>query len=205
MKKEPTSSETQFVFGIISVFSTVRLRFLIVFVDCETSDRLCLVRRIQLQLAATRLARYFSSALARFEHCFHAIYRDPRFGFQMKRTEPATPFRVIGHHQEASFSTSSSSPETMGTPAAQDQLAGATPGAAIVSASSSLQTRRTAGGRGSSQHVSGDDGTTLNQYNTQNVQHNTLNQQHVQQNLIDPAQLEQLVENTVQQRVDATR
>ena len=92
----------------------------------------------------------------------------------------------------------------MGTPAAQDQLAGATPGAAIVSASSSLQTRRTAGGRGSSQHVSGDDGTTLNQYNTQNVQHNTLNQQHVQQNLIDPAQLEQLVENTVQQRVDAT-
>ena len=40
--------------------------------------------------------------------------------------------------------------------------------------------------------------------NTQNVQHNTLNQQNVQQNLIDRAQLEQLVENTVQQRVDAT-
>ena len=59
VKKEPTSFETQFVFRIISVFSTVWHRFITVFVDCDTSDRHCLVLRIQLQLVLTRLARYF--------------------------------------------------------------------------------------------------------------------------------------------------
>ena len=124
----------------------------------------------------------------------------------MKRSVPATPFRVIGPPGE-SFSTSSGSPEQMSTNMAA--ISDAAP-AQDLRVASSTHTRT--GGRSSAQTSTNRDGQTLNQYNTQNVQHNTLHH-HQQQNVhhsqsvhntIDPQQLEQLVEATVQFRVEST-
>ena len=124
----------------------------------------------------------------------------------MKRSVPATPFRVIGPPGE-SFSTSSGSPEQMSTNMAA--ISDAAP-AQDLRVASSTHTRT--GGRSSAQTSTNRDGQTLNQYNTQNVQHNTLHH-HQQENVhhsqsvhntIDPQQLEQLVEATVQFRVEST-
>ena len=124
----------------------------------------------------------------------------------MKRSVPATPFRVIGPPGE-SFSTSSGSPEQMSTNMAA--ISDAAP-AQDLRVASSTHTRT--GGRSSAQTSTNRDGQTLNQYNTQNIQRNTL-RHHQQQNVhhsqsvrntIDPQQLEQLVEATIQFRVEST-
>lgn len=122
----------------------------------------------------------------------------------MKREVPATPFRVVGPGIE--YSTSSESPEMQSGPAA---IADSSP-PQEVQVSSAAHTRT--GGRSSAHTATGRDGQTLNQYNTQNFQQNTLHH-HQQQNvhhsqsvhnMIDPQQLEHLVESTVQYRVEAT-
>lgn len=133
----------------------------------------------------------------------------------MKREQPATPFRVVGpDHSE--WTTSSESPDqpmqsASNMPAIRDAVS--QDALQSTSATTTMQRgrRTSSSGQAAAGSSTGQDGTSLNQFNTQNIQQNTLN--HLQHNvhhtqsindMVDPQQLEQMVNATVQYRVEAT-
>ena len=133
----------------------------------------------------------------------------------MKREQPATPFRVVGpDHSE--WTTSSESPDqpmqsASNMPAIRDAVS--QDALQSTSATTTMQRGRhtSSSGQAAAGSSTGQDGASLNQFNTQNIQQNTLN--HLQHNvhhtqsinhMVDPQQLEQMVNATVQYRVEAT-
>ena len=133
----------------------------------------------------------------------------------MKREQPATPFRVVGpDHSE--WTTSSESPDqpmqsASNMPAIRDAVS--QDAWQSTSATTTMQRGRhtSSSGQAAAGSSTGQDGASLNQFNTQNIQQNTLN--HLQHNvhhtqsinhMVDPQQLEQMVNATVQYRVEAT-
>ena len=133
----------------------------------------------------------------------------------MKREQPATPFRVVGpDHSE--WTTSSESPDqpmqsASNMPAIRDAVS--QDALQSTSATTTMQRgrRTSSSGQAAAGSSTGQDGASLNQFNTQNIQQNTLN--HLQHNvhhtqsinhMVDPQQLEQMVNATVQYRVEAT-
>ena len=133
----------------------------------------------------------------------------------MKREQPATPFRVVGpDHSE--WITSSESPDqpmqsASNMPAIRDAVS--QDALQSTSATTTMQRGRhtSSSGQAAAGSSTGQDGASLNQFNTQNIQQNTLN--HLQHNvhhtqsinhMVDPQQLEQMVNATVQYRVEAT-
>ena len=132
----------------------------------------------------------------------------------MKREQPATPFRVVGpDHSE--WTTSSESPDqpmqsASNMPAIRDAVS--QDALQSTSATTTMQRGRhtSSSGQAAAGSSTGQDGASLNQFNTQNIQQNTLN--HLQHNvhhtqsinhMVDPQQLEQMVNATVQYRVEA--
>lgn len=133
----------------------------------------------------------------------------------MKREQPATPFRVVGpDHSE--WTTSSESPDqpmqsASNMPAIRDAVS--QDALQSTSATTTMQRgrRTSSSGQAAAGSSTGQDGASLNQFNTQNIQQNTLN--HLQHNvhhtqsinhMVDPQQLKQMVNATVQYRVEAT-
>ena len=133
----------------------------------------------------------------------------------MKREQPATPFRVVGpDHSE--WTTSSESPDqpmqsASNMPAIRDAVS--QDALQSTSATTTMQRgrRTSSSGQAAAGSSTGQDGASLNQFNTQNIQQNTLN--HLQHNvhhtqsinhMVDPQQLEQMVNATFQYRVEAT-
>ena len=133
----------------------------------------------------------------------------------MKREQPATPFRVVGpDHSE--WTTSSESPDqpmqsASNMPAIRDAVSQDALQSTAATTTMQRGRRTSSSGQAAAGSSTGQDGASLNQFNTQNIQQNTLN--HLQHNvhhtqsinhMVDPQQLEQMVNATVQYRVEAT-
>ena len=128
----------------------------------------------------------------------------------MKRSVPATPFRVIGGGDQGDFTTSSESPETPATmnPQAEAASSSTTPsgsGLQLAPASSRQATQLAPMTYGqSSQAATSSSGQVSAVANVQHQHHQHLHQntQRNTVNDIDPQQLEDMVNSLVAARVD---